>query len=85
MPYVHPDIREHLRPVAVRSARTAGELNYQLTLLALDYIEENGLSYETINHVGGAFNDASKEFYRRVAVPYEDEKIAQNGDVYPRL
>jgi len=25
---------------------------------------------------------AAAEFYRRVAVPYENVKIAQNGDVY---
>jgi len=31
----------------------------------------------------GALRNAQFEFYRRVSRPYEDLKIAQNGDVYP--
>lgn len=60
-----------------------GELNYTLTKVALQYVEDCGLSYKTINDILGAFDGASKEFYRRVAAPYEDKKIAENGDVYP--
>jgi hypothetical protein len=26
--------------------------------------------------------NVKQEFYRRVAMPYEDSKIAENGDVY---
>lgn len=35
--------------------------------------------------VMGAFRCAQQEFYRRVAVPYEDSKIAENGDVYQNV
>ena len=30
----------------------------------------------------GVFKNIADEFYRRYAVPYEDEKIAEHGDVY---
>ena len=33
--------------------------------------------------VAGALRCSMLEFYRRVAVPYEDKKIAENWDVYP--
>ena len=32
--------------------------------------------------VKGAISGATLEFYRRVAVPYEESKIEKNGDVY---
>jgi len=79
-----PYIKRHERlaePPA--KAQTPGELNYHFTMIAIRYIEEQGLSYQTINDVMGALDGASKEFYRRVAVPYENKKIRENGDVYP--
>jgi hypothetical protein len=62
--------------------RTPGELNYMFTLLAKGYLIENGLSYQAINDILGAFEGAKLEFYRRMAVPYESTKIEENGDVY---
>jgi hypothetical protein len=62
--------------------KTAGELNYCLTKLAIAYIQQRGLRYATINDILGAFTGAAHEFYRRVAAPYEDRKIQENGDVY---
>jgi len=62
---------------------TAGELNFALTLLVAEYIQRKGLNYQNINDVMGALEGAKAEFYRRVAAPYEDTKIQQNGDVYP--
>ncbi|WP_439397023.1 DUF6899 family protein [Bradyrhizobium sp. PMVTL-01] len=38
-----------------------------------------------MNDVLGALDGAKAEFYRRVAAPYEDAKIADSGDVYPSL
>lgn len=61
---------------------TPGELNYVVTLSIKNYMENKGLSYQTINDIIGALDGASKEFYRRVAAPYEDKKIEENGDVY---
>jgi hypothetical protein len=61
---------------------TPGELNYLVTVLINAYKEEKGLSYQTINDVVGALESCKLEFYRRVAVPYEEQKIKLNGDCY---
>jgi len=53
-----------------------------MSILAKEYLIVHGKGYRTMNEVLGAFDAASKEFYRRVVAPYEDEKIEQNGDVY---
>lgn len=128
MPYINPGMRNDLsKNWAVAS--TVGELNYLLTLKALEFLKQRGLSYATINtviasfertktgdrlkckkdtltramqdiiedfrdnntgevssiEIGGAIECAKLEFYRRVAAPYEDKKIAENGDVYPAI
>ena len=61
---------------------TPGELNYRFTQEIIQYIKNKGLSYQTINDIVGALEGAKLEFYRRVASPYEDQKIKDNGDVY---
>jgi hypothetical protein len=83
MPYIAGDDRPalDLRARAPR-ATTAGELNYQITTLLLGYVDEHGLRYATINDCLGALEGAKLEFYRRLAGPYEDQKITENGDVY---
>jgi hypothetical protein len=60
---------------------TAGELNYKLTSVINDYLGD-GLSYAKLNEVIGALECAKLELYRRLAAPYEDTKIQENGDVY---
>ena len=62
--------------------RSVGELNYGITLLCINYLEKNGKKYATMNDILGALEGAKLEFYRRVASPYEDIKIKENGDVY---
>ncbi len=37
--------------------------------------------YERMNTVIGAMEAAKLEFYRRMVVPYEDEKIEESGDI----
>lgn len=84
MPYIQQWRRAELDAGVGHKPRSVGELNYCVTRLALAYIEANGpLSYQLINDVLGALDGAGKEFYRRLAAPYEDGKIATNGDVYP--
>lgn len=73
------------RVESTREAGHAGELNYLLTQVAIDYIGHNGLSYRTINDVVGAFECAKAEFQRRVVADYEDQAILRNGDVYGPL
>jgi hypothetical protein len=81
MPYMTPGRRTELDAFP-RLPRGPGDLNYLLTTTLVDYITDNGLSYGTINDVLGALEGAKQEFYRRVAVPYEDSKRTVNGDVY---
>lgn len=77
-----PYIKQKDRSRAKEDPVTAGELNYAISCLLLNYIKIQGLSYTTINDIVGALEGAKLEFYRRVASPYEDEKIKENGDVY---
>lgn len=84
MPYV-PKARRATLAKAGAKANDAGELNYQITRLLVFYTQHHGLKYKTINDIMGALDGAGKEYYRRVAGPYEDGKIAENGDVYPWL
>jgi hypothetical protein len=81
MPYIKQKDRERL--AKGEAPQTAGELNYSITKLLLNYLKAKGTSYQTINEIMGVMSAATHEFYRRHAVPYEDKKIAENGDVAP--
>ena len=58
-----------------------GELNYVITKLCHNYIQNKGQSYQTLNAVHGVLNCADKELYRQITSKYEDLKIIENGDV----
>jgi len=79
MPYITPDQREALK---TRQPLNAGELNYAMCMLAVEYVKAKGLSYQTIAEVLAAFEGAKAEFYRCFAAPYEQSKREQNGDVW---
>lgn len=83
MPYIKSD-RESWRrtPIGEATPATVGELNFLFTSLAWQYFQLNGKDYQSVNDVLGALEGAKLEFYRRVAAPYEDKKIEENGDVY---
>lgn len=79
MPYIKNSRRNDLEdrlPMHV-----AGELNYKITQVIIDYMRVKGLNYQVINDIIGALECSKIEFYRRVASPYEDKKIKENGDV----
>lgn len=88
MPYIKKERRAELQPmisyaiVAITDTCTPGDLNYIITQLAREYILAKGKTYAHINDVLGALEGAKQEFYRRVAAPYEEKKIQENGDVY---
>lgn len=87
MPYINKDRRWDFNSQVFELARkisSCGELNYVLTDIALAYLQmqKGPLSYKKINEVVGVMECAKQEFYRRMAVPYENEKIEENGDVY---
>ncbi len=79
MPYIDQKRRETLeaRSHGFSPPKTPGELNYMVTQLAIDYIEQRGKRYATLNEVIGVLECAKLEFYRRAVAAYEDQKIAQ--------
>lgn len=72
------------------ATRTVGEgsskndLKWAIAIAVTNFMRSQGSEDIMVDAVG-AIDGASKEFYRRVAVPYEDRKIAENGDVYADL
>jgi len=60
---------------------TSGDVNYVITSVLKGLTKDN-LCYETINKLVGVLECAKLEYYRRVATPYEQQKISENGDVY---
>lgn len=84
MPYIKQQRRDAIRAGA--RPRDAGELNFAITVLVDNYLnDKGGIRYAYLNEVVGAIECAKLELYRRVAAPYEDQKIAENGDVYSSL
>ena len=81
MPYIDQDARRRLEVGG--QPETAGELNYAITRLVDEYLQSRGgLRYSHLNEVIGVLECAKLELYRRLAVPYEDQKLAENGDAY---
>lgn len=85
MPYIDKKSRETLSPITeqVKTWPTLnpGELNYLFTIICHQYLQAHNLSYQRLNDCIGALEGAKLELYRRVASPYEDKKIEDNGDV----
>jgi hypothetical protein len=97
MPYIAPELRQEIDPLidalADRLAAQAeasgydgaftGLINYTCTRLALGVVRRRfgGLRYWLIAALTGVFHNMASEFYRRLAVPYEDRQMALSGDV----
>lgn len=87
MPYIKPADRKPLDPLIEKLVGLlpekdfAGGLNYVVTRLCVELLRRQQ-NYARINEITGALECAKLEFYRRAAAPYEDKKIAENGDVY---
>lgn len=79
MPYIKKEDKEF---VLFNGPSNAGQLNFMITTVLYDYLKNDKLSYQRINDCLGALEGAKLELYRRVAVPYEEKKIKENGDVY---
>lgn len=80
IPYIKADRRKEI--MFEDSAPTcAGELNYAITMLLIEYWCEHH-NYQGINDIVGALEGAKMEFTRRITIPYEKGKIKENGDVY---
>jgi len=82
MPYIKKEDRKYLdKDKASNIPRTVGELNYYFTKVIKEYCGF-GLTYQKINDILGVLEGTKLEFYRRVAIPYENKKKKENGDVY---
>ena len=88
MPYILPEDRDNLDDTVedllteLLEVDFRGRLNYVISSVLAGLIEANGTSYRLINDFIGVLECAKLEAYRRVASPYEDSKIEENGDVY---
>jgi hypothetical protein len=97
MPYIAPELRQELDPLidkladrlaaqaeaAGYDAAFTGLMNYACTRLALAVVRRRfgRLRYWLIAALTGVFHNMATEFYRRLAVPYEDRQITLSGDV----
>lgn len=85
MPYITPESRARLDSAIdtlaalMNHEERAGELNYTINRLALALAGQS--RYKDLNELIGALECAKLELYRRKAAPYEDKKIAENGDL----
>jgi len=90
MPYIKQEDRAQYAPLVMALADMlkrlpdqmdrAGHTNYVITTLLLDAFPDR--KYATMALVDGIISNVGREYYRRRAAPYEDEKVLENGDVY---
>lgn len=86
MPYITAERKSELASGQIPPEDlSAGDLNYLVTGMAIMWVTHKKLNYENLNAAYGALTAAANEFYRRLVAPYEDRKIAENGDVYPSI
>jgi hypothetical protein len=57
----------------------SGELNYTFSRIIAGCMGKP--SYSKVAIITGVLENIKQEFYRRVASPYEDKKILENGDI----
>lgn len=82
MPYISQSERDLVEDDGYLIPQDAGGLCYVISSICGGYVRVKGLNYATLNGVLGALEGAKLEFYRRVVVPYEEQKLKENGDVY---
>ena len=84
MPYIKKEERPKFKTKSRdlgHLAECAGDLNYIITEMTHAYLKKKGKNYANINELIGALECCKLELYRKVAAPYEDFKVLQNGDV----
>ena len=84
MPYIKQEQRIDIDAVIHQLApliKDAGTFNYAVTRLSHLYIKEKGLRYANLNELIGAMECMKLELYRKIAAPYETEKLVENGPV----
>lgn len=85
MPYIPDSRRKEIGDFTFTTTKP-GELNYAITCLCLNYLGDidpvDDNTYSDYNEVIGVLECVKQELYRRLIVPYEDEKCEENGDVF---
>ena len=56
-----------------------GDINYSISRLCSKIMGDP--TYSKIAMITGVLENVKQEYYRRIAVPYEENKMAQNGDI----
>ena len=56
-----------------------GRINYCFSRIIMGVMKQ--VSYKNIAMITGVLENVKQEFYRRIASPYEDKKILENGDI----
>ena len=88
MPYISKEDRIPLDPIVDIATRvlerkpledSLGDLNYLLSRIVAGAIGKT--SYRKIAMATGVLENVKQELYRRLATPYEEEKISENGDI----
>ena len=79
MPYIQQQQRDEL---LTRNEQNPGELNFQFTQIAIQYLKDKGERYQHYNDILGALEGAKLELYRVYCAPYEEEKMEENGKVH---
>lgn len=91
MPYIKDEERQNLEQslaslaaqvIVKEDSSQAGVLNYCISALFNEVLKTRGLNYRNVNELIGVLECAKLELYRRVASPYEDLKVEENGDVF---
>ena len=92
MPYLKPDFREEMTReinfnqvegyfAALKFPYFLGALNYAVFSIVKKWLEKNGTRYVYLAGIVGTLTCCISEIYRRIASPYENKKIIENGDV----
>ncbi len=84
MPYIKTERRSlfdsHLEACASQILNE-GDFNYCIYKMASLLIERIGENYQNLSMCSSAMEHAKLEWYRKRVAPYEEEKIAENGDI----
>ena len=62
-------------------SQVGGHFNYVVSSIIKRYLDKKGKNYSRLQSFEGSLACISKEYYRRIVGPYEDEAIKKNGDI----
>jgi hypothetical protein len=80
MPYIKREERDLI--AQGQSPQNAGQLNYLVATILVNYLKEHGISYQHFNDIIGVLECQKLEIARKMLYNYEDNKAKLNGDVY---